>query len=44
PAKMQVISGTTSEARLKEIAQADTIELSREEWYQLYMSAGHPLP
>lgn len=44
PAKMQVISGTTSEARLKEIAQADTIELSREEWYQLYLSAGHPLP
>lgn len=44
PARMQVIAGTTSEARLKEIAQACTIELSREEWYQLYLAAGHPLP
>lgn len=44
PAKMQVISGTTSEERLKEIVQACTFELSREEWYQLYLAAGHPLP
>lgn len=44
PARMQVIAGTTSEERLKEIAQACTIELSREEWYQLYLAAGHPLP
>lgn len=44
PAKMQVIAGTTSEDRLKEIAQACSIELNREEWYQLYLAAGHPLP
>lgn len=44
PAGMQVIAGTTSEERLKEIAQACNIELSREEWYQLYLAAGHPLP
>ena len=44
PAKMQVISGTTSEERLKEIVQACSFELRREEWYQLYLAAGHPLP
>lgn len=44
PAGMQVIAGTTSEERLREIVEACTIELSREEWYQLYLAAGHPLP
>ena len=44
PAGMQMIAGTTSEDRLREIVQASTIELSREEWYQLYLAAGHPLP
>lgn len=44
PARMQVIAGTTSEERLKEIVQACSIELSREEWYGLYLAAGHPLP
>lgn len=44
PAGMQVIAGTTSENRLKEIVQACNVNLTREEWYQLYLSAGHPLP
>lgn len=44
PAKMQVIAGTTKESRLKEIAQAADIHLTREEWYTLYLAAGHPLP
>lgn len=44
PAGMQVIAGTTNEERLKEIVRACEIELSREEWYQLYLAAGHPLP
>lgn len=44
PAGMQMIAGTTSEDRLREIVQASAIELSREEWYQLYLAAGHPLP
>ncbi len=44
PAGMQVIAGTTSEERLKEIVQACDITLSREEWYSLYLAAGHPLP
>ena len=29
---------------LKQIAQASDIEISREEWYKLYLSAGHILP
>lgn len=44
PAGMQVIAGTTSEERLKEIVQGCTVNLSREEWYQLYLAAGHLLP
>lgn len=44
PARMQVIAGTTKESRLKEIAQAADINLTREEWYRLYLAAGHPLP
>lgn len=44
PARMQVIAGTTSEGRLKEIVQACETELTREEWYGLYLAAGHPLP
>jgi predicted oxidoreductase len=30
--------------RLDEIAKATEINLSREEWYRLYLSAGHFLP
>lgn len=44
PARMQVITGTASEGRLREIAKACSITLSREEWYELYLAAGHPLP
>ena len=44
PAKMQAICGTTNESRLKEIISASEINLTREEWYSLYISAGHILP
>ncbi len=44
PAGMQVVTGTASESRLTEIIDACKIELSREEWYRLYLSAGHILP
>ncbi len=44
PARMQLIAGTSSEERLKEIITACDITLSREEWYRLYLAAGHPLP
>lgn len=44
PAGIQVIAGTSNEARLKEIARAREVHLTREEWYELYLAAGHPLP
>lgn len=44
PAKMQLITGTASVDRLMDIIKADDIALTRQEWYELYLSAGHPLP
>jgi len=44
PAKMQTIIGTMTPSRIKEIAAASDIVLSREDWYDLYMSAGNILP
>ena len=44
PARIQLITGTASEARLLEISKAKEITLRREEWYRLYLAAGHPLP
>lgn len=44
PAKMQLITGTASVDRLRDIIKADDIALTRQEWYELYLSAGHPLP
>ncbi|MBR6810402.1 MAG: aldo/keto reductase [Clostridia bacterium] len=44
PARMQVVSGTASEQRLREIVAAGQIQLTREEWYRLYLAAGHILP
>ena len=44
PANMQVVSGTASEQRLAEIVAAEQVSLSREEWYRLYLAAGHILP
>lgn len=44
PADMQIVSGTTNIGRLKEIASASKVTLSREEWYSLYLAAGHILP
>lgn len=44
PAKMQLVAGTTKPSRLKEICQAADLTLTREEWYRLYLAAGHMLP
>ncbi len=44
PANIQVIAGTTKLHRLKEISEARKVELSREEWYELYRAAGNVLP
>lgn len=44
PANMQVIAGTMKLNRLKEIIQASDVKLTREEWYEIYLAAGHILP
>ena len=44
PANMQMISGTMSTSRLKQICQACDIKLTREEWYEIYRAAGNELP
>lgn len=44
PANMQVISGSMNIGRIKQIAKASEIELSREDWYGLYLAAGNKLP
>ena len=44
PARMQLVTGTAKESRLKEIIQACDFRLSREDWYGLYLAAGHVLP
>lgn len=44
PAKMQMVSGSTNINRLDEIIAGTNVKLTREEWYRLYLSAGHILP
>ena len=44
PAKIQLISGSVSPDRIKEIAAGADIELSREDWYEIYLAAGFRLP
>ena len=44
PAKIQLIAGTTNQERMDEILRGSEIQLSREEWYQLYLNSGHILP
>lgn len=43
PAGMQAVIGTTNAGRVKEIAKAADIKLTREEWYQLYLASGYQL-
>ena len=44
PAKMQTVVGSTNANRIKEISKASNVELSREEWYAIYLAAGNKLP
>ena len=44
PAKIQTIVGTTNENRLKDICTASNVNLTRQEWYEIYLSAGNMLP
>ncbi|GMQ58772.1 aldo/keto reductase family oxidoreductase [Vallitalea sediminicola] len=44
PAKIQPIVGTTNTNRLKDICKASNIELTRQEWYEIYRVAGNNIP
>lgn len=44
PAKMQVVIGTMNPAHIADSAAGADVELSRSEWYELYVAAGHDLP
>ena len=44
PAKMQPVTGTMNINRLKDCIKATEINLSREEWYEIYLAAGNILP
>lgn len=44
PAVTQVVTGTTSPARLKECAAACDVRLSRDDWYELLRASGVVLP
>lgn len=44
PACMQPIVGTTSPTHLIESCQATDVELTRQQWYDLYLAGGKPLP
>lgn len=44
PAKIQAIVGTTNAQRLAGICKAAEIQLTRTEWYGLYLAAGKKLP
>lgn len=44
PARMQAIIGTTKPQRVIDTAKAGSIDITREEWYQIYTSAGNKLP
>lgn len=44
PAQMQAVAGTTKAFRLKQLAKAADVELSRQQWYEIYRAAGNKLP
>ena len=44
PAQMQAIAGTTKVSRLRQLAKAADVVLSRQEWYEIYRAAGNVLP
>ncbi|MGP4076180.1 aldo/keto reductase [Halobacillus sp. K22] len=44
PANIQPVVGTMNTERMRDIAKASDIELTRQEWYELYTAAGNELP
>lgn len=44
PAKIQSVLGTTNPGRMREVAEACRISLSRLHWYEIYKAAGNVIP
>ena len=44
PEKMQPVVGSTNPERIKAVAEAADITISREDWYRIYREAGYRLP
>ena len=44
PAGMQVLAGSMSQTRLAEICKAADLELTRREWYEIYLADGNLMP
>lgn len=44
PEKMQPVVGSTNPDRIKAVAEAADVTLSREDWYRIYLAAGYKLP
>lgn len=44
PADMQTVTGTMNVGRLRALSRGASVRLTREEWYRLYLAAGHILP
>ena len=43
-AGIQTIVGSMNPRRIADIATAQNVSLTRQEWYRLYLAAGNPLP
>lgn len=44
PARIQTILGTTTPQRIRDAAQSQAFQLTRQEWYEVYRAAGNVLP
>lgn len=44
PSDMQTVTGTMNVGRLRALSRGASVRLTREEWYRLYLAAGHILP
>jgi predicted oxidoreductase len=44
PANLQPVTGTMNPARLRDCIKAADLRLTRPEWYEIYLAAGHTLP
>ena len=44
PAKMQPVTGTTNLTRLVDCLKGSEIQITRDEWYEMYRAAGNKLP